>query len=330
MIPSVRCDDKQFYDICYAELQSKMTEIALRIGMFEALNKPLTLEQLCNKVAIGQRSGGTIVTLLVAMKLLHRQGELLELSSTAREFLLEQSPFYRGWLFKKISADELEVIRSIHLKDTFSRPETARWLAGVVTDPKLQANDMHAHSFAAATVFSRLPVFSKLNSVLDVAGGVGSFSIALAGCNANLQCTVMDLVPMAAVAEQKFADFGLKRQLRFIGADMFKDAWPTGFQGIMFSNIFHDWDPGRCAILAKKAYVALPSGGMVFLNEMLLNDDKTGPLGAAMFAALMLLVMEGQQFTFNELSAILSAAGFQNIEKVSGYGYYTLISAQKP
>ena len=69
---------------------------------------------------------------------------------------------------------------------------------------------------------------------------------------------------------------------------MFTDPWPAGYDGIFFSNVFHDWDRASCLHLAKRSYAALPPGGRIFLHEVVLNDTKDGPLVAAAFSMEML------------------------------------------
>ncbi len=51
-----------------------------------------------------------------------------------------------------------------------------------------------------------------------------------------------------------------------------------GYDALLFSNIFHDWGPETNAKLARRRSTALPSGGRIFLHEMLLDDTGSGPL----------------------------------------------------
>ena len=83
---------------------------------------------------------------------------------------------------------------------------------------------------------------------------------------------------------------------------------------MLFSNIFHDWGPETNATLAAKAFAALPSGGRIFLHEMLLDDTGDGPLTTASFSTLMLANTRGRQFTFAQLKGMLEQAGFSDID----------------
>ena len=50
----------------------------------------------------------------------------------------------------------------------------------------------------------------------------------------------------------------------------------------------------------------------------------------ALFSASMMLNTQGRQFTFSELECVLRRGGFADVERRSSFGYYTLITAQKP
>jgi len=66
------------------------------------------------------------------------------------------------------------------------------------------------------------------------------------------------------------------------------------------------------------------------LHEMLLNDGGKSPYPAIAFSLLMAIGTRGQQFTLPDLHDILSSAGFTNISSENTYGYYSIVSAEKP
>jgi 3-hydroxy-5-methyl-1-naphthoate 3-O-methyltransferase len=113
--------------------------------------------------------------------------------------------------------------------------------------------------------------------------------------------------------------------------NMFAQKWPLDHDAHFLSNIFHDWDEQGCTLLARRSFEALPSGGKIFLHEMLMDDDCCGPLHATLFSLVMLLGTKGRQYSFGELSKILADAGFVDIDaRATPHGYYSIISAQKP
>jgi hypothetical protein len=188
---------------------------------------------------------------------------------------------------------------------------------------------MHTQSFPTAMSLARNGDFANVHRLLDVAGGSGCFCIALATRYPDMHFAVMELPAVCKLVEQYAADYGLQGQIETIAANMFADPWPSGYDGVLFSNIFHDWDRVSCLHLAKRSLEILPPGGRIFLCEMLLNDTKDGPLAAAAFS-LGMLPLKARQYTANELSEILREAGFTGVTVNPIHAYYSLVSASKP
>jgi hypothetical protein len=328
-INSPQHDERPIFDLYAARAQSMIIEVALKIGMFDALRDPITASGLSERLSIGVRGTEILVAVLISSGLVTSSNGRLHLAAIAREYLTDESPFFKGPWFCAISSEELELIRSVHLQDGLPRPHTARWLDGTVKNPRGQGAGMHAHTFAAAVSFAKHVAFRTVGKLLDVGGGVGTLSIALAMHNPMLQCLVMDLPAIAAEAHRYSNEFGVADRVRFVSKNMFTDSWDTECDAILFSNILHDWDRHTCATLARKALVALPPRGRVFVNEMLLNETRDGPLAVTLFSASMLFSMQGQQLTFNELASLFTEAGFSGVEVLASFGYYSLIVCTK-
>jgi acetylserotonin N-methyltransferase len=99
---------------------------------------------------------------------------------------------------------------------------------------------------------------------------------------------------------------------------------------MFFSNVFHDWDPETNLALARRAYDALPPGGRIFVHEMLLAEDGSGPPATASFSMLMLLGTKGRQYSLGEIGTTLAGAGFVDIGARVTHGYYSVVSGCKP
>ncbi|MEX1056209.1 MAG: methyltransferase, partial [Natronospirillum sp.] len=105
--------------------------------------------------------------------------------------------------------------------------------------------------------------------------------------------------------------------------------WPEGYDTHFFANVFHDWSFDTCRELARKSFAALPSGGRICLQEMLLEEDGNAPAPAVAFSFMMAWGTKGQQFTLAQLQEILGQAGFSDIQAQRSYGYYSLVTGRK-
>jgi O-methyltransferase domain len=205
------------------------------------------------------------------------------------------------------------------------------WESGQLSDEAagVIARYMNSHSLGAAYGAARSPAFPGTRRLLDVGGGSGCFSIAIAQHYPDLHATVMDLAPMCKFASEYIAAAGISERVDTLALDMFREPWPQGYDALFFSNIFHDWSLEVCAQLAAKAFAACAPGGRIYVHEMLVDDTGAHPRTTAAFSMMMLGATKGQQFTFGELKEILEAAGFQGIATYPTQAYYSLVSGQK-
>lgn len=336
------CDDKSIWDMWLSVYHLPAIAVADEMGIFDSLNdKPGTARELAERLHFDNRALSVLLSLLTALDFLVCRGGRYHLTDASRNFLLHESAFYWGNLLGRVSANlpqhedlrnriQGEESRQSAVAGRGKRPVEA-WGSGELD--MNQARDiaafMHSHTMVAAAGAARNGDFSGVTRLLDVGGGSGCFSIALAREYPDLHCTIMELPAMCEIAKEYIADSGVQEQVDTVAVDMFREAWPGGYDAVLFSNIFHDWDFDTCADLAAKSYSVLEPGGRIYLHEMLLDDDGAGPLAAATFSLVMLLGTRGEQFTFEQLKALLESAGFSGVETVASHSYYSLTSASR-
>ncbi|HLI31056.1 MAG TPA: methyltransferase, partial [Terriglobia bacterium] len=98
-----------------------------------------------------------------------------------------------------------------------------------------------------------------------------------------------------------------------IAGDFFKDALPDA-DLFSLGRIAHDWSEEKIRKLLKKIYDRLPRSGALLIAERLLNEDKTGPMGALTQSLNMLVCTEGKERTLAEYAALLRESGFTDIQ----------------
>jgi hypothetical protein len=72
--------------------------------------------------------------------------------------------------------------------------------------------------------------------------------------------------------------------------------------------------------------------GSIIISELMMDDDKTGPLPAAMMSLCMLIDTEGRNYTWREYTNWLQEAGFTTVERIpiESPGANGLLVANKP
>lgn len=335
-------DDKPLWDVWLSMLWLPSVTAADELKIFDSLAEaPATAAELARRMDLNPRAVSGVLPLLAAQGFLACHEGRFAVSDTTRNFMVHSSPFYWGAVFivqPRANAMHIRLREALVRKaalpmgQSSDKPPVESWESGQLDLERARgiAAFMQSHSLPAATGVARNGDFKGVTRLLDVGGGSGCFSIALARLHANLRCTVMDLPAMCDVAREHIAAGKVADRVDARSVDMFREDWPRGYDAAFFSNIFHDWSFETCAQLAASAYKALPSGGHVYLHEMLLDDGGTSPVTTAAFSVLMLLRTRGQQFTFTQLRALLQDAGFVDVEASATYGYYSLIRARRP
>ncbi len=307
------------------------------IGLFDALaSGPRDVQDLAKACGVNARALGIVAALLCALGLLTRREGRLGLTPTSRHYLVKTSGFYWGTLIGIYRGnlplyDQIMAVLAPDAAHQGSGPATG-WAEGSIGLEQARhiAAFMHAHSCAPAIAAARSGAFRDVKRLLDVGAGSGVFSIAAAQASPQLRATIMDLDTMCAAAMDYVRDGGVADRVEAAPVDMFRDPWPTGHDALFFSNIFHDWNEETCIALGRKAFDVLPSGGRIFLHEQLMNDTLDGPAVTASFSILMLTGTQGRQYSLPEFGAILTQAGFVDVEATATCGHYSLVGARKP
>jgi SAM-dependent methyltransferase len=169
--------------------------------------------------------------------------------------------------------------------------------------------------------------------VLDVGGGHGGYSIALAQRYPRLTATVFELPRVVPVTREIVAQAGLAERVFVQEGDFQRDDLGNGYDVALVFGVLNGEPPeGRPALIAK-VFAALNPGGRIVLRDFVLDTDRAGPLEAAIFALQMLLATDaGGLDTRDDWARWLRAAGFTPPESISlpaGIGS-VLIVADRP
>jgi acetylserotonin N-methyltransferase len=306
--------DSKIWDAWLALYQAPAISVALELGVFEALKEPTEIAELQRRTGYSARGLRALLAVLKSLGFVDRFQGSYQLNELSRAYFLKDSPFFWGPFFHRLTKD-LPIHKLLLDNVREDRTTTVRaaegWESGKIDEEAAKAITafMHSHSVASAAGLAQSCDFSGVKKLLDVGGGSGCYAIAIAAANPGLKATVMDLPTVCKVATGYIERAGLTDRVNTQTVDMFRQAWPSGYDAHFFANVFHDWSPDTCAKLAAASFAALEPGGRICLQEMLLDDSGDGPLVTSEFSLLMCLGTKGQQFTFGQLRDILEGNG---------------------
>jgi ubiquinone/menaquinone biosynthesis C-methylase UbiE len=167
--------------------------------------------------------------------------------------------------------------------------------------------------------------------VLDIAAGSGIWGIALAQQSPLVHVTAQDWPAMIPITKRITQKFGVADRFSYVEGDVLEADFGSNYDIATLGHILHTEGEDRSRKLLKKTFKALKSGGVIGIGEWLVNDQRTEPLPSLIFAVNMFIHSDrGDTFSFNEIKAWLSKAGFKNVRLLKAPGPSPLVLATKP
>ncbi|MCP3915988.1 MAG: methyltransferase domain-containing protein [bacterium] len=327
-------DDKRVYDAYVAGRQSAALAAGIRLGLFDLLEEsPASEESVGEQLGLGVRPRRALLGALETMGLLVRKGSELALARDASAYLVRDKP---GSLWGLIDMEIENFLSPATLLEALREDRSTvygaddPWEAHEQDPERARAFTaaMHSVSERPAAGLAEVVDTRGVRSVLDVGGGSGALSIALARKHEELVCVVWDLAVVCELAREYARKADVAERVLAEPGDMFRQPFPEGHDVVLLSQILHDWPPEKGATLVQKAYTALPRGGRLWIHEKLVEEDLT-PRANTLVSLDMMVWTEGQQYRESELRAMLAGAGFERVERRATAGYWSLIEAWK-
>lgn len=299
-----------------------LTAAVAHFNVFERLAaQPLTLAEFQSHFQLSRRPAVVLTTALRAMQLL-KVGErgAMAPSELAREHLRPGSEFYVGD-YIGLAANSASVLDMVQRLRT-DRPAQAEksdtgaafiYREGLESAMEQEASARRLTLALAGRAKNVAPVLaSKIHlageTLLDVGGGTGIYSVACLRQHPKLRAIVFDRPEVLKVAEEFAKQYGVADRLTCHPGDMFMDPLPRT-DTVLLSNILHDWDEPQCEQLVQRCAQALNPGGRLVIHDVFLDDNLGGPLPIALYSASLFTLTEGRAYAAREYRSWLHAAG---------------------
>ncbi len=175
---------------------------------------------------------------------------------------------------------------------------------------------------------------SHATRLLDVGCGPGIYSAMFCESYPQLRCTCYDVPQALHLAKEHIKDKGLLDRVFFQPGNYLTDLsfGESQYDVVFLSHILHQENEETCAAIARKAFGALKTGGMVIIQAMYLNDSGIGPVYASLHDLLSLLIFPGgRNYTYKQTMALLEDAGYRNVRKkrMSVFNTNSLVLGEK-
>lgn len=154
---------------------------------------------------------------------------------------------------------------------------------------------------------------SDCTSLLDLAGGPGTYAVLMAQANPGLRCTTVDLPAVSAVAAECVAEAGMTDRVTCLPGDYHADTYPAGaYDAVTIFGALHQESPENIVAILRRAHAALKPDGRLFVLDMMTDATHAHPAFSALFAVNMALTTQnGWVFSDTELKQWMTQAGFE-------------------
>ena len=291
----------------------------VKLDVFTKLAEaPQTASRLAQSISADERGLNMLLNALTAMELLEKEGDSFKSSSLSRTYLSRNSDTYMGHI----------IMHHHHLVEGWSRlDEAVTTGTSVRKRSSHEADNIERESFlmgmfnvaslSAPRIAAQIDL-SGSSHLLDLAGGPGTYAIHFCIQNPALKATIFDLPTTRPFAEQTVNKFGLTERILFKGGDITTDELGTGYDVVWISQLLHSESPDSSSAIIKKAVTALKPGGLLLIQEFILDDNKVAPLHPALFSLNMLIgTPSGQAYSQKEITGMMLDADLNNIRRLA-------------
>ena len=307
--------------------KSRILLSAFELDIFSFIGKDsFQAENIAEQLNLNKKATERLLNALVSLDILQKSNGKYSNTEGSFKYLSKDSPDYMAGL-----------MHTSHLWDTWSHlTEVVK--TGDVAHPEeinergeewLEAfiRAMHDRGIKQASSQISDIDLENVDSVLDIGGGSGCFSMAFLNRKPGLKTTIFDLPNVVPISKQIVEEEGYTGRIGHHTGDYMADELPKGYDLVFLSAIIHSNSFETNEELVQKCYHSLNPGGKIVIHDWIMNDDKTEPLQGALFSINMLVGVEGGDcYSEDEVSTWMKKAGFTDISRVtldSGLGRMT-------
>jgi len=283
-------DVRDISAITYGFMASKALFAALDFDLFTRIERGCA-----SPAALAAETGiaeNRMVTLLAALKSLgliaEREGQLRNAPAASR-FLVAGAPGdFRDYIRLVNGAFGYEGFRhlSAALRGERIFPDKG-FYEGLVYSAGIGgaqfSSAQHSGSLGPARLMSKRVDLSDRKQLLDIGGGSGAYSLAFCAANPRLNSTILDFPQTIETARTYARQSGLADRIAHLAGNAITTDWPKGHDVVLMSYVWSAVGGDDVAVLARRAFDALPPGGLVLVHDFMVDNSREQPAFAAWY-----------------------------------------------
>lgn len=308
-------DPMRVMQVASAYWQSSVLHAANRLDVFNLLDKgPKDLDTLTKETDSDRRCLGALLSALVTMDFLDRDGDVFRNNQFSQTFLTHSSKFYQGgivymfenwyeaWggLYNTVKTGTPSAL----MHQEYTDEETRNYMMG-----------MHNRALSQSDVLTGMIDLTGKKQLMDVGCGPATFAVKFCERYEGLNAVAMDRPQNLKIAREIVNLYGMQDRVELRPGDYNTDDLGTGNDAMLLSSMTNQESPENIKKLLKKCYDSMNKDGIIMIQEQLLFADKKGPQLAALIGVNQIInTVGGSSYSTAEMEAILKEVGFVDVK----------------
>jgi SAM-dependent methyltransferase/predicted transcriptional regulator len=285
--------------------------------------------QIASKLNLDKHACERLLNALVSLGFLTKKNKVFFNTEESFTFLSKKSPEYLGglmhsnhlWTTWSNLTSVVKTGMSAHPAEINERGE--EWLFSFI-------NAMHDRGKKQAPQQLANIDLSVTKSVLDIGGGSGAYSMEFVSKKPGIEATVFDLPKVIPITKKFIDKEGYSGKIKTYTGDYTTDELPKSFDLVFLSAVIHSNSLEVNQNLIKKCFHSVNNNGKIIIQDWIMNNSRTHPVSGAIFAINMLVGTEaGDTFTEQEVTEMLTSAGFKHISRIEFESGLSQVTAKK-
>jgi len=317
-VTNARVDTTRLQRFARAYAETAVFYTALDLELFTRIASGVdTTSALAEAMGVTQLNAERLVTVVLAMGLIEKDGERLVNAPDASRYLVRGEASYAAhWMM--FTRDDIpgwfgltETLRS-------KRPPTTLGMYEHLT--VAEARKYHAATYSigmgAGRRFCQRVDLSGRRKLLDLGGGSGAYSINAVKRFPRLEAVVLDLPPVIEVTREYLAHNGVSDRVGTLPGDFTATPFPADCDAAVMASNLPIYNEETIQRVVQKVYDALLPGGEFHLVGEMLNEDGCGPLDPALWGMYEAVCGSGgKAHTIGQCVGYLRSAGFITVSE---------------
>ncbi|AQQ72132.1 Demethylspheroidene O-methyltransferase [Limihaloglobus sulfuriphilus] len=294
---------KYIHNLTWGYRAARTLQTAVRLGVFTKIaDTSMDTQELAEKCGANYEMLERLLIGCASLGFLERRGGRYSNTAVSRKYLVEGGPLYQGDIICHSSRgawDAWDALPdAILVSPAPESPQRAHrdFIMGM---------DNITRGGRGGIFLDNIDLRGR-ELMFDIGGGPRTYSILACGKYTKLKSVIFDIPETIKIARQVVKRENMDERIAFREGSWDSDDFGSGADTVLMSNILHG-KGSNAAMKLEKAYKSLKKGGLLVIQEFILDDAKTGPIVPALFN-----IMVGA-YALSELIELIEKAGFTNI-----------------